>query len=164
MRNRTRSAMAVAAVTIAAGAGLAGLAAPALASNAGTTVRITAPLVDAGLTLTCGTTVLTATGGTAALVYHESTDAQGIFHVTGTGTLNHATLQDAAGSTYSVSGASWFGGSVYAPDANEPITFTSTDKFVIRTATGGVFGMVNFIEHISPNGKYFAFDFGNCSD
>jgi hypothetical protein len=139
-------------------------AAPALASNAGTTVRITAPLVDAGLTLTCGTTVLTATGGTAALVYHESTDAQGIFHLTGTGTLNHATLQDAAGSTYSVSGATWFGGSAHAPDANEPITFTSTDKFVIRTATGGVFGMVNFIEHISPNGKYFAFDFGNCSD
>src|SRR6266700_7852613 len=91
-------------------------AAPALASNAGTTVRITAPLVDAGLTLTCGTTVLTATGGTAALVYHESTDAQGIFHVTGTGTLNRATLQDAAGNRYSVTGANWFGGSAYDPD------------------------------------------------
>src|SRR2546429_1210443 len=128
-------------------------AAPALASNAGTTVRITAPLVDAGLTLTCGTTVLTATGGTAALVYHESTDAQGIFHVTGTGTLNHATLQDAAGSTYSVSGAIWFGGSVYAPDANEPITFTSTDKFVIRTATGGGFGKGDFLEPHNPYGK-----------
>jgi hypothetical protein len=24
--------------------------------------------------------------------------------------------------------------------------------------------MVNVIEHISPNGKYFQFDFGNCSD
>ena len=153
------------ALVAAAAIGGAFLAAvPALASNAGTTMRITAPLVDAGLTLTCGTTVLTATGGTAALVYHESTDARGIFHVTGTGTLNHATLQDAAGSTYSVSGAIWFGGSVYAPDANEPITFTSTDKLVIRTAAGGVFGMVNFIEHISPNGRYFAFDFGNCSD
>src|SRR2546429_915526 len=139
-------------------------AAPALASNAGTTVRITAPLVDAGLTLTCGTTVLTATGGTAALVYHESTDAQGIFHVTGTGTFNRATLQDAAGNRYSVTGANWFGGSAYDPDANEPIAFTSTDKFVIRTATGGVYGMVNVVEHISPNGKYFAFDFGNCSD
>jgi hypothetical protein len=139
-------------------------AAPALASNAGTTVHISVPLVDAGLTLTCGTTVLTATGGTASLVFHESTDAQGIFHLTGTGTLNHATLQDATGGTYSVSGATWFGGSAYDPDANEPIAFTSTDKFVIRTATGGVFGMVNFIEHISPNGKYFAFDFGNCSD
>jgi hypothetical protein len=139
-------------------------AAPALASNAGTTVHMSVPLADAGFSLSCGTTVLTATGGTASLVFHESTDAQGIFHVTGTGTLNHATLQDATGSIYSVSGASWFGGSAYDPDANEPIAFTSTDKFVIRTATGGVFGMVNFIEHISPNGKYFAFDFGNCSD
>jgi hypothetical protein len=139
-------------------------AAPALASNAGTTVHMSVSLVDAGATLSCGTTVLTSTGGTATFVFHESTDAQGIFHVTGTGTFNHATFQDAAGNTYSVSGANWFGGSAYDPDANEPIAFTSTDKFVIRTAAGGVYGMVNVIEHISPSGKYFEFDFGNCSD
>ena len=139
-------------------------AAPALASNAGTTVHMSVPLVGAGLTLTCGTTVLTPTGGTASLVFHESTDVQGIFHLTGTGTLTHATLQDATGSTYSVSGATWFGGSARDPDANELIAFTSTDKFVIRTANGGVFGMVNVIEHISPSGKFFSFDFGNCSD
>ena len=139
-------------------------AAPALASNAGTTVHMSVPLADAGLTVTCGTTVLTGTGGTASLVFHESTDAQGIFHLTGTGTFNRATFEDAAGNSYSVSGANWFGGSAYDPDANEPIAFTSTDKFVIRTATGGVFGMVNVTEHISPNGTYFEFDFGNCSD
>jgi hypothetical protein len=139
-------------------------AAPALASNAGTTVHISASLVDAGLTLTCGTTVLTPTGGTASLVFHESTDAQGIFHVTGTGTVTQGTLQDTAGNIYSISGANWFGGSTTDPDANEAIVFTSTDKFVIRTATGGVFGMVNITEHISPSGKYFAFDFGTCSD
>ena len=79
------------AIVAAAAIGAAFLAAaPALASNAGTTVHLSVPLVDAGLTLTCGTTVL--------------------------------------------------------------------------TATGGVFGMVNGVEHISPNGQYFAFDFGNCSD
>jgi hypothetical protein len=65
--------------------------------------------------LTCGTTVLTATGGTARLVFHESTDAQGIFHITGTGALNHATFQDATGSTYSVSGASWLAGAPATP-------------------------------------------------
>jgi hypothetical protein len=139
-------------------------AAPAVASNAGTTVHMSIDLVGSGAGLSCGATVLTATGGTAALVFHESTDAQGIFHLTGTGTLNRATFQDAAGNSYSVSGANWFGGSAYDPDANEPIAFTSTDKFVIRTATGGVFGMVNVTEHISPNGTYFQFDFGNCSD
>ncbi|MEP6527129.1 MAG: hypothetical protein ABJA86_08185 [Nocardioidaceae bacterium] len=80
------------------------------------------------------------------------------------GTFNRATFQDAAGNSYSVTGANWFGGSAYASDANELIAFTSTDKFVIRTATGGVYGMVNVTEHISPNGKYFEFDFGNCSD
>jgi len=139
-------------------------AAPALASNAGTTVHISAPLADAGLTVTCGTTVLTGTGGTASLVFHESTDARGIFHVTGTGTVTQGRLQDTAGNIYSISGANWFGGSTTDPDANEAIVFTSTDKFVIRTATGGVFGMVNFVEHVSPSGKYFAFDFGTCSD
>ena len=164
MHSRTRSIAAVAALTIAAGAGLAGLAAPALASNAGTTVHMSVPLAGAGLTVTCGTTVLTGTGGTASLVYHQSTDAQGIFHVTGTGTVTQGRLQDTAGNIYSISGANWFGGSTTNPDANEAIVFTSTDKLVIRTAAGGVFGMVNFIEHISPDGKYFAFDFGNCSD
>jgi hypothetical protein len=154
----------VAFVTAAVISGALLAAAPAVASNAGTTVHMSIDLVDASATLSCGATVLTATGGTAAFVFHESTDAQGIFHVTGTGTFNRATLQDAAGNTYSVSGANWFGGSAYDPDANEPIAFTSTDKFVIRTATGGVYGMVNVIEHISPNGRYFEFDFGNCSD
>jgi len=139
-------------------------AAPALASNAGTTVRMSVPLADAGLTVTCGTTVLTGTGGTASLVSHQSTDARGIFHVTGTGTVTQGTLQDTAGNIYSISGAIWFGGSTTNPDANEAIVFTSTDKLVIRTATGGVFGMVNVIEHISPDGKFFSFDFGNCSD
>jgi len=110
MRNRTRSAMAVAAVTIAAGAGLAGLAAPALASNAGTTVHMSVPFVDAGGSVSCGTTVLTPTGGTARFVFHESTDAQGIFHLTGTGTINQGTLQDTSGNIYSISGANWFGG------------------------------------------------------
>jgi hypothetical protein len=40
-----------------------------------------------------------------AVAFHGSTDAEGIFHVTGTGTLNGATFQDAAGNSYSVSGA-----------------------------------------------------------
>jgi hypothetical protein len=35
----------------------------------------------------------------AKLVFHESAYAQGIFHLTGTGTLNHATFQDATGGT-----------------------------------------------------------------
>src|SRR5439155_4548653 len=39
--------------------------APAVASNAGTTVHMSIQLVDAGASLSCGATVLTATGGTA---------------------------------------------------------------------------------------------------
>jgi hypothetical protein len=154
----------VAFLTVAAISGALLVAAPAAASNAGTTVHMSIDLAGSDLTLSCGTTVLTPTGGTATLVFHDSTDAQGIFHVTGTGTFNRATLQDAAGNRYSVTGANWFGGSAYDPDADEPIAFTSTDKFVIRTATGGVYGMVNVVEHISPNGNFFSFDFGNCSD
>src|SRR5258708_7706657 len=72
------------AIVAAAAIGAAFLAAaPALASNAGTTVHLSVPLAEGGLTVTCGTTVLTGTGGTARLVFHESTDAQGIFHLTG---------------------------------------------------------------------------------
>src|SRR6476660_8695705 len=82
--------------------------APAFASNAGTTVHMSIDLVGSGFTLSCGTTVLTPTGGTATLVFHESTDTRGVFHVTGTGTYNGATLQDAAGNSYSLSGANWF--------------------------------------------------------
>jgi hypothetical protein len=95
---------------------------------------------------------------------HESTDATGIFHMTGTGTFHDATFQDSSGNLYTVKGANWFGGSAYDPDGNTPIAFTSTDKFVILNATGGVFGHVNVVEHISPSGNYFMFDFGNCSD
>jgi hypothetical protein len=154
----------VALVVAAAIGGVFLAAAPALASNAGTTVRMSVPLAGAGLTVTCGTTVLTGTGGTASVVYHQSTDARGIFHVTGTGTVTQGRLQDAAGNIYSISGANWFGGSTTDPNTDVAMVFTSTDKFVIRTAAGGVFGMVNFVEHVSPSGKYFAFDFGSCLD
>ena len=80
----------VAFLTAAAISGALLAAAPAAASNAGTTVHMSIDLAGSDLTLSCGTTVLTPTGGTATLVFHESTDAQGIFHVTGTGTLNRA--------------------------------------------------------------------------
>ena len=77
----------VAFLTAAAISGALLVAAPAAASNAGTTVHMSIDLAGSDLTLSCGTTVLTPTGGTATLVFHESTDAQGIFHVTGTGTF-----------------------------------------------------------------------------
>jgi len=137
---------------------------PAWANNAGTTFRMSVPAADAGFALACGGTELTATGGTASIVMHESVDQNGVYHMTGTGTLNHVTMQDASGNAYSVSGANWFGGSSSDPDANEPIAFTSTDKFVVRNANGGVLGMVNVVEHISPNGNYFDFEFGTCTN
>ncbi len=40
--------------------------------------------------------------------------------------------------------------------------FTDTEKFqIIQQATGSV-GSVNLTTHISPNGDFKSFDFGNC--
>lgn len=70
------------------------------------------------------------------------------------------TLQDAAGNTYTVSGASWFGGKSTA--GGDIVVFTDTEHFVIHSSGGGIFGKVQIVEHISPNGKVIDFNFGTC--
>jgi hypothetical protein len=37
-----------------------------------------------------------------------------------------------------------------------------TDQFQIVSQSGGTIGSVTGVEHISPNGKEFFFDFGTC--
>jgi hypothetical protein len=39
---------------------------------------------------------------------------------------------------------------------------TSTDKLQIVSQGGGTVDSVNAVEHVSPNGKEFFFDFGTC--
>ena len=42
------------------------------------------------------------------------------------------------------------------------VQVTSTDKLQIVSQGGGTVDSVNAVEHISPNGKEFFFDFGTC--
>lgn len=133
---------------------------PALAEGASTTTHTSFPA--AGAAFTCGANTLTAVSGTVNQVFHLNQDAQGIYHVTGTITPNGVTLQDAAGNTYTVSGASWFGGKSTSPDGGDVIVSTDTEHFVIHNASGGVYAKVQITEHISPNGNVFDFDFGGC--
>jgi hypothetical protein len=68
-------------------------------------------------------------------------------------------LQDAAGSAYTLSGAALFG--LKLADGQVVVT-TDTTHFVIHNADGGVYAKVQSVEHLSPTGKGFSFDFGTC--
>ncbi|HWC23814.1 MAG TPA: hypothetical protein VG502_16080 [Flexivirga sp.] len=154
-------------VSLGAGALLSALAmstaAMATPSQAPFTGRETMPV--AGDVFACQSGDLTAQSGTITTVFHENADNNGMYHFTGTVVPNGVTLTDAAGNWYTISGASWFGGTSSDPDGNSmPLVSTETDHFVIRTASGGVYAKVQVVGHISPNGDMFIFDRGTCEE
>jgi hypothetical protein len=110
-----------------------------------------------GSVFTCSPTDLTVTGGIVRESLEGSVDARGIGHFTGTVVPQNVTLTDGT-NTYHLSGASRFG----ATGTDTPTVSTSTDHFVIRTASGGVYAKVSVVEHISPNGSSFVKDTGTC--
>jgi hypothetical protein len=110
-----------------------------------------------GSVFACSPTDLTITGGTVRESLEGSLDAHGIGHFTGTIVPQNVTLTDGT-NTYYLSGASWFG----ATGTDTPTVSTSTDHFVIRTASGGVYAKVSVVEHFSPNGSSFVKDTGAC--
>lgn len=113
----------------------------------------------------CQSGDLTVQTGSITTVFHENADNSGTYHFTGTIVPNGVTLSDASGNMYTLSGASWFGGTTTDPNGNsQPIVSTETDHFVIRTASGGVFAKVQVVGHISPNGNMFFFDRGTCEE
>ena len=111
-----------------------------------------------GAVVMCGATPLTVTGYFET-VTSMTLDASGVFHITSTGVPRGVTLDDGTGHTYFLRGATHFSGKF--GDAG-PIVLTSTDKFSIVSAGGGLLGSVNGVEHSSPNGNVFAFDLGSC--
>jgi hypothetical protein len=113
-----------------------------------------------GATFNCLSGPLTVTSGVVDQVMHFTLDNTGVGHYTGTLVPHGVTLTDAQGNTYTLSGASWFGGS--GTDPNSPIVATDTEHFLIRNATGGVYAKVQIVDHISPNGKSFTLDMGSC--
>lgn len=157
---RGKVAAAAASISALAAAGIA-LAGPAAAAE---TLNYHYQTDVSGATIACGATQLTATAGSAlAGVFHENADSRGEYHVTDTETPSPITLTDDIGNTYSMYGADWFGGTFIDPDGNEPVVLTSTDEFSITNATGGLLGKISAMVHLSPNGKFFAVSFGQCS-
>lgn len=117
----------------------------------------------AGAVFACQGGDLTAISGTVDQVVHTTIDGQGVFHITGTIVPHDVTLTDASGDTYTLSGASWFGGKG-AADESSILVETDTAHFVVHDADGGVYAKVQVVEHLSPNGKSFTFDRGACEE
>lgn len=111
-----------------------------------------------GDVVTCDSTQLTATGS-FKFTLHEGTAASGNQNFTGTGVPN-VTFTDAAGNSYRLAGALWFGGAFNAQQ--ETFVFTDTEHFVILNAGGGLFGKISITSHLSANGKEFSLNMGNC--
>ena len=107
-----------------------------------------------GDTLQCGDTTY------IAIVMHEGQSASWNANVTGTITPRNVVIQDQDGNIYSLAGAIWFGATFNANTGG--FQATSTDKFQIVSQGGGTVDSVNAVEHVSPNGKEFLFDFGTC--
>jgi hypothetical protein len=111
--------------------------------------------------LHCGDTTYTPISGELVTVVHEGLSASGNTNLTSTITARDAVLQDQYGNLYSVAGAIWFGGTFNANTGG--FEGTSTDKFQIVAQGGGTVDSVNGVEHVSPNGKEFSFNFGTCA-
>ena len=110
--------------------------------------------------LQCGDTTYTPISGELATVVHEGQSASGNTNFTITITPRHVVLQDQDGNLYSLAGAIWFGATFNANTGG--FQATSTDKFQIVSQGEGTVDSVNGVEHISPNGKEFFFNFGSC--
>jgi hypothetical protein len=113
-----------------------------------------------GDTLQCGDTTYTIVSGEIVTVMHEGQSASGNANVTGTITPRNVVIRDQNGNLYSLAGAIWFGATFNANTGG--FQATSTDKFQIVSQGGGTVDSVNAVEHVSPNGKEFLFDFGTC--
>jgi hypothetical protein len=113
-----------------------------------------------GAVFTCSDANYTIISGTIRMVFHQDVTASGNINVTGTITPQQVVAQDEAGNLYDIVGAAWFGGSMNAKTGGG--AFTDTEKFQIVQQGSGTVGSVNLTTHISPNGDFNSFDFGNC--
>jgi hypothetical protein len=160
METHSRFGMAIAGLAFGLMA-LLGVALPASASP-GQVVKM--PVAGAQFTCTDGTT-FTAVSGDAVFLFHESTDAQGGDHVTGTVAPSNVTLTHSSDNLlYHLGGASWFGGNATAGGAQN---FTDTEHFQILGPSGGPVGSVSIVAHttINANGTLtisFERDTGTC--
>ena len=102
-----------------------------------------------------GGTTYTVTSGTAVFLFHESTDATGGSHVTGTVAPTGVKLASSADNlTYRLAGASWFGGNF---GSGGGLTTTSTVATTIHNAANAgvttVVASVSIVSHFTVNAQ-----------
>jgi hypothetical protein len=148
----------------AVGAFLAAVLVGAQAASAAPGQVIRQDVTGAVFTCNDGSTY-TVLSGQAMFLAHESGDAAGGFHVTGTIAPTHVTL-DFSGdnAVYSLAGAGWFGGNATASGGFQ---FVDTEYFTILGPSGGVVDTVRATALITvlPDGTVvaeFTFDNGTC--
>jgi hypothetical protein len=99
-----------------------------------------------GAVFTCEDGSYTVTSGDAIFLLHESTDASGGTHVTGTIAPSNVKLSFSGDdNTYRLAGAAWFGGNFTDAQAD----FTDTEFFQIVSASGGVVDNVSIVSHFT---------------
>jgi hypothetical protein len=142
-RTHTIRLAAVVALMLALGAWLV---APATASTTTTVEKVDVT----GAVFTCeGGVTYTVVSGDAVFLIHESTDAHGGTHVTGTVAPGNVILLGSDGQTYRLAGAAWFGGN-FGPSGGN---FTDTEFFSIVAPGGGVVAKVSIVAHFTMNAQ-----------
>jgi hypothetical protein len=144
----------VATAAVAAGSAIA-LAAPAAAAPA---EHFEESVV--GDVFVCAENTYTVVSGTLKSVFHFGETPGGNTNFTGTLTPKGVTLVDAAGNTYRISGAVWFGDTSNANQGSLQGTFTAYLNIVSQG--GGVVDRVAQTAHFSSNGAEFELDKGTC--
>jgi hypothetical protein len=142
-RTHTIRLAAVVALMLALGAWLV---APATAATTTTVMKVDVT----GAVFTCeGGVTYTVVSGDAVFLMHESTDANGGTHVTGTVAPGNVILVGSDGQTYRLAGAAWFGGN-FGPSGGN---FTDTEFFSIVAPGGGVVAKVSMVAHFTMNAQ-----------
>jgi hypothetical protein len=154
-----RRALAVTAVALTA---LGGILSAAPAHAAATTGRQPIDFPAAGATITCGSTVLTATAGEIVGQFHETQDGAGLFSFEGTNVARGVTATDDAGAIYRIVGTSGFSGTSTDPGGLDTVRWHGTVDLVVLGPDGGRFGRVGLVERSNAAGDVLV-DLGTCT-
>ena len=112
----------------------------------------------AGETLVCPDATYTVQSGSIREVVREGESRSGNTMFSVTDVPHHVVLTDAAGATYSLRGAIWFGGATNDQTGAEVITATHMLTIVGR---GGVADSIRLVE-IFRDGVLVSHEFGTC--
>jgi hypothetical protein len=130
------------------------------ATGASASAASVGTLPATGAVFACRSDTYVVTAGSLRFVMQQGTSASGNMEVTGTVVPQGVVLTDAQGKTYSLAGASWFGGTFNAQTGNSQMTDTA--DFQILSQTGGRVANVQELFHVDASGTV-ALDKGTCA-